>query len=381
MVMTTGREARVDSAVVVPAVTLLAGLLGWTLLSSTWAEQPGEAFGAVYRYALNAGFFLIVITSVRKRSDVAALIMAFVAGAAIAAVYGIVSPGQFEAEFGRLESAALDPNELAAVLVPAFGICMFAAIGLERRPGLRLAALGIGLISVVTIMLTVSRGGLIALVALLIVAVLVAGRWRPLIALVAVCVGAGAFLYFAGFASQNAVSHLEATTQGDQRFAEGRYTIWQIGWRMASANPVDGVGGGNFAISSRHYLLQPGETPRGDLILDQPLVAHNTYLETLVDLGVVGLSLFLGLLAFCVGAAIRAATAFKRLGDLDMELLSRAVVAGLAGILVADFFISEQFSKALWLLLAMGPALLAIAHRQAADAEQKPDGAALASGT
>jgi hypothetical protein len=33
------------------------------------------------------------------------------------------------------------------------------------------------------------------------------------------------------------------------------------------------------------------------------------------------------------------------------------------GILATDFFISDQFSKPLWIQLAMGPCLLAIARR------------------
>jgi O-antigen ligase len=381
MVMTTGRTAKVDSAIVTPAATLLAVLLGWTLLSATWAEQPGETFSTVYRYALNAGFFIIVLTAVRERRDAAGMIIAFIAGAAIAALYGIASPNQFEAEFGRLESAALDPNELSAVLVPAVGFCLFAAIGLTRRPGLRLAALGVGSICGLTILLTVSRGGLIALVMLLVAAVLIGGRWRLAVTLVAAAIAASGFIYFAAFASEDAVSHLEATTQGDARLAEGRYTIWQIAWRMAGANPVQGVGGGNFAVSSRHYLLQPGEAPRSDLVIDQPLATHNTFLETQVELGGIGLALFLGLIGFCFAAAVRAARAFKRLGDLEMELLARGLVAALAGILVADFFISEQFSKALWLLLALGPTMLAIARRQGAAAEVEPGEAALASTT
>jgi O-antigen ligase len=369
MLMTTGREAKVDAAVVRPVAVLLAGLLGWALLSATWAEEPSGAFAVVYRYALNAGFFIIVVTAVRKPRDAAALIIAFVAGAAIAAIYALASPGRFEADFGRLESAALDPNELAAVLVPAFGFCVFAAIGLKSRPGLRLAAVAIGLISALTILLTVSRGGLIALVVLLVAAVLVGGRWRPLLALTTISIAAAGLIYFAGFASPTAVSRLQSTTQGDERVVEGRYTIWQIAWRMAGANPIQGVGGGNFPVASRHYLLQPGSAPRSDLIVNEAVVVHNTYLETLVELGVVGLGLFLALVGFCLASAIKAATAFKRLGNLDMELLSRGLVAALAGILVADFFISEEFSKALWLLLAMGPTMLAIAHRVAGESD------------
>ncbi len=65
---------------------------------------------------------------------------------------------------------------------------------------------------------------------------------------------------------------------------------------MAGDNPVHGVGGGNFPTSSRHYLLEPGAAPRSDLVLDTPSVVHNTYLETLVEYGVIGLGLFLALL-------------------------------------------------------------------------------------
>jgi hypothetical protein len=44
-------------------------------------------------------------------------------------------------------------------------------------------------------------------------------------------------------------------------------------------------------------------------------------------------------------------------------VLGRALVIALVGMLAADFFASEQYSKQLWLLLALGPALLALAQR------------------
>ena len=44
-----------------------------------------------------------------------------------------------------------------------------------------------------------------------------------------------------------------------------------------------------------------------------------------------------------------------------MALLSRAVVVALVALLAMDFFLSDQFSKQLWLLLALCPAMLAIA--------------------
>jgi hypothetical protein len=41
-------------------------------------------------------------------------------------------------------------------------------------------------------------------------------------------------------------------------------------------------------------------------------------------------------------------------------------------ILAADFFLSEVYSKQLWLLLAIGPALLAVATRRVTE-EQEAD--------
>ena len=101
---------------------------------------------------------------------------------------------------------------------------------------------------------------------------------------------------------------------------------------------------------------------------------HNTYLETLAELGVIGAGLYLALIGFCVGALFKAARLFQRLEDVTMELLSRGLIAALTGLLVADFFISEQFNKALWLLLALGPAMLLIARGQ--EDRQTPDPAA-----
>jgi putative inorganic carbon (HCO3(-)) transporter len=361
LVMTSTRRVPIQNEYTRTLAFILGGFLGWVTLSAIWAEVPADAISTVQRYLLNAGFFVIVATTIRDRRDAGLLMGAFAAGAFIAAVYGLMSPGRFESEFGRLESAALDPNELSAVLVPAVAICMFTALGL-RRPLLQLTALAVGSVCGLTILMTVSRGGLIALFVMLVVAIIAGGRWRGQMLLIAATIAAGGFIYFAAFAPPSAVEHLQSTTQGDARFAEGRYTIWQIAWRMVEDNPVLGVGGGNFATESRNYLLEPGAAPRSDLIINRDIIVHNTYLETAVEYGVIGISLFLGLIVACYAALIKAVRTFKRNGDREMELLSRALLAAIAGILVADIFISEQFSKALWLLLAMGPAMLSVSR-------------------
>ncbi len=105
---------------------------------------------------------------------------------------------------------------------------------------------------------------------------------------------------------------------------------------------------------------------RLDFFTETPKVAHNMYLHLLVEVGIVGLALFGGLLLACVAAAVRAAWLFRRTGDVTLELLSRTVVAGSVGLLVADFFISAQYQRVLWILMGICLALYGVARRQAA---------------
>ena len=126
-----------------------------------------------------------------------------------------------------------------------------------------------------------------------------------------------------------------------------------------------GVGSANFEVSSKHYLSEPGALARTDQIIDKPKVAHNSYLEILSELGVIGFSLFVVLIGFSVGSTLLAARMFGRAGDRRMQAAALCVAVAMAGILAAGFFLSSQYNKQLWLLLGLGPALLTLARASA----------------
>ena len=132
---------------------------------------------------------------------------------------------------------------------------------------------------------------------------------------------------------------------------------------MIADNPVRGVGSATSSTASIHYLLEPGAILRDEFIVDKPQVAHNAYLHVLAETGFAGLVLFSGLLLAGLWAAWRAAGEFSRRGDPFLESCSRALVLALVALFVADAFASDQLNKGLWVLLGLGPALLAIARR------------------
>ena len=58
-------------------------------------------------------------------------------------------------------------------------------------------------------------------------------------------------------------------------------------------------------------------------------------------------------------AALAAAALLEAAGRRAEELLARALTVAIVAMLAADFFISNEYSKQLWLLLALAPAMLA----------------------
>lgn len=350
---------------------ILALFLGWAAISVVWAN--GEGFYTdLSRYLLNAVLFVIVYSAVRTRRGAGLVIGGFIAGASLTALYGIVArPVIDPSDAARLTSTIGDPNELASAMIAGVSLAVGALLGVRHLTGIRLAAGGAASIMLLAFLLTGSRGGLVGLAVALVVAVVVADRWRPRAVVAATVVAAVTAAFFAFYAPDDIRDRVLAATNGESRSQEGRDTIWVVALRMAEDRPVAGVGLASFDDEAVSYAVEPGRTFRTDEVIDNVSVAHNTYLQIWAELGLVGLALFLAVVAFSLSSAFRAALIFKRQGDLTMEVLARALLVALMGVLAADFFISQHFSKVLWLLLGLGPALLGLAR--AYDASDSPD--------
>jgi O-antigen ligase len=351
-----------------PLISWLAvAFLAWVALSSLWAESSSDTLTVLMQYALDALLFLIVFEAVRAPAHVKGLLAALVAGGAMAAAYGVVAAPDASSvatsptaasQLDRLRGTIADPNQLAAVLVVALVLAL-ALAAVTRSPARRLLLLGAGGLVLLSVFLTASRGGVVGLIAALAAGIVLARGHRVAAVGCALAVAAASVVCVALF--DPGVVQRYSTADG----GSGRTDIWKVGWRMVEANPIVGVGGGNFRDASPQYVLaEPGAIANSDIIIDQPHFAHNVYLEVLAELGGVGLALFLTLIGAAIGTGVQAARRFAQTGDSSMELLSRAVVVALVALLAMDFFLSDQYSKQLWLLLALCPALLAIASRE-----------------
>ena len=333
------------------------GIAVWALASSLWAVDSGIAVSSAVRLAQGIVLLFVVYTALKTLRDVRLVLGAYVVGALAALLAGI---GTSSGGGARLGGGVGNPNELAAVLVPAVMMCAFALLA-ERRPLARWAIGVIGLILLVGLFMTGSRGGLVGMTVALVAAIILAGPARmTILAATLVILGAG-IAYYTAFAPQDQVDRL-LSARADR--GTGREDIWTVALQVVRDKPFKGAGAGNFTVVAPSYAAGDINIKRVDLVVDQPKVVHNTYLEILAELGIVGAVLF-GLVV--IGALASAFLAIRRarVCPWEVQLQVRGFAVGLLGILSVYFFGSREYNKQLWLLLGVALALPLVVDRLA----------------
>lgn len=346
-------------------VVALAALIVWVTCSIALSENYGRALSEVSNWYVAALIFVIFATTLRTERDVRLVVAAFVFGAVMSVSIGLAATGLQPVDSaietathteGRLKGGSSDPNYLAAGIVPA--IVLAAGLATTTRSalwrwaiGMAVAVLAIGLAA------TQSRGGFLALIAAAAAALVLVRRHRMQIL-------AGLAL-LAGF-----VALMLATTPGAwERVTRmdgggnGRSDLWTVAWRVGQEHPVTGVGISDFAAEAHRYVRRPGQLTEAAQIVDRPHVAHNTYLQVLTELGVVGLALFVALLLALLTITYRAARDLSARGQPALASLASALFVAQLAWLVALFFISAAGDRRLWVLLALGAVLRGLAAR------------------
>jgi len=335
----------------------------WVTLSAAWSTQSALGSEIWFAWLQAALLFLVVTTTFSSARGIRLLVAAFVFGALIAVVIGLLGTGLTSsstaletASGSRFVGGSGDPNYLAAGIIPA-ALLTAGLIASTRNLLLRIG--GAVVIGVLTIGFVgaQSRGGLVAAVVAVVAAFLLFKRARAaVLALLLLVLAVGGVWYSANPKAWERVSSFDGS-------GTGRTELWEIAWRMGGDHPVVGVGLDNFIVQSPTYADRVGTLEHAGFVVETPLVAHNVYVQMFAEGGLIGLALLLLALGMAVGAAAHAAGRFEQQGDRAMATLSRTVVVAQLAMLTASFFISNGHDRRIWVLLAIGPALAAAAAR------------------
>jgi O-antigen ligase len=336
-------------------------LTAWNFCSVLWATDRGTAISTSFRLLQGVFLLFIVFSAVERPRDLRLLLSAYIAGAALTAVVGLSgATAQDSASYGttaRLSGGIGDPNELAAILLPALVVGAFSLTVLRGLLA-RLLLAGSVLLFLVALLLTQSRGAIVGVGVVFAAALIFAGPVRGrAIAVMLVIAGLGV-LYYVLIAPPEALSRITQFSAGG---GTGRTDLWAVAVRMFTDHPLIGVGSGNFPVVEPVYALANLDITRIDFVVDRPHIAHNTYLQSLSETGVIG---GIGLLLVFVTAlaiAWRAARSLAGTRLLSLEVTTRGLIVGTIGTFAAFSFISALYDKQLWVLLGLlaGSATLA----------------------
>lgn len=223
-----------------------------------------------------------------------------------------------------------NPNDLAALCLFPIGACAGIAT-VERNKYLRLIGFaGVGVLALV-ILLTESRGAMIALGAGVLALLLLSRRRVRDIFILGILGGTAAIVApkdvwnrLAGLAN---VSVEEGMTEVDpEQSASARWTIWGIAAIQVRDHPVTGVGIGMMPETNRWYALRQGLVweVRGERD------THSTYLRIAAETGIPGLLMYLVMWGAAIVKLQRARAATKHARPHEHQFLTFLLLSTIA---------------------------------------------------
>jgi putative inorganic carbon (HCO3(-)) transporter len=310
-----------------------------------------ESVRAVLDMVTYVGFYFVVLAWVDSRQRIRKVLEALLLSTIVTTVFAayqqiirgytslwlyVYPPGDYFEEWsGRSTSFLSYPTLLASYInlsLPFALACYVLGRGRWKKIGGY--TFGLGSLALLS---TQSIGGLLAFVAILVLAIFcfVRNHKKKLVFLAGIC--ALMCLFYLLRTDLNPI-HTEEIVGSD---LVTRLLVWDAAWNLFVHSPVSGVGWGNFANRYDADVV-PG-------LFD----AHNTYLQLLAETGLVGFVSFLYLV-------VQSGRQAWRQWYSSVDFLDRALAFGILGALLSilvhgfvDFSLAMQVGTLLWMLLAL----------------------------
>jgi O-antigen ligase len=277
--------------------------------------------------------------------------------------YGFVPSPRYQGPIG-------DPNYFAQLLVVAVPLALVLAVT-ATAPWKRWVAIASTVLIVAGIVLTYSRGAVVAL-AFIVIGLVVFRQIKARHLLVGV-VGLAVVIaavpsYRARVASLGSVqgANAQAGSQAasPDESVRARATEMRAALLAIESHPVLGLGPGGFPLHYQEYALQVGGEVHArvkfgpDKGTEPERQAHDVYLSVATDNGGVGLLVFLAIIFVTMRSLLRVRRRASDDGDAMTASLATGYALAIVGFLTAGIFLSLAYERYFWLLLALATALV-----------------------
>jgi O-antigen ligase len=329
------------------ALKWLVIYLGLWVTMSMYSEHPAGGTGPLPKtlicsllMAQIVLLFWVAYNLLSSEKIAKATLWVLVAGSVSLRVFALLHLVHSHWFEGRLYIVGQNPNQMAHHM--AVGLVALIGLATAQKAGGRwplVVVIPCAAVLLYTIVQSGSRGGATAVTAGLLALAFQGGSLRQQIRAVLVCVLAGGFLYWAIERSPTMTQRYDQTFKsGDMA---GREDLFPNAWQMFLEKPVLGWGPiDNWDELGRRAPLRRADHPEGER---EP---HNSALEILTSVGLVGAIPIFIALGLCTVAAWRARASPR--GVLPFALVVVVVVVNMSG--------SFLLSKLDWIVLAYAAA-------------------------
>jgi probable O-glycosylation ligase (exosortase A-associated) len=334
-----------------PIVWLILVYLLWVSITTIFAQDLELASGKLSKFSKI--ILLVIMTAImtNTRERLLALVALLTVSVGFWSVWGgvgtIANLGRYV--YSGPEGTMIgDRNHLALTMAMTAPLMMFIGTQMTNK-WLRWAAYAGAALTILGVMGTQSRGGLVSLAAMALF-LIIRSRHRFQMGIASAIIGVGAF----AVADQAWVDRM-VTIENYQEDASaaGRFQMWRYGMEIAKEFPLTGAG---------FRLYHNGELAAGRLPDGMPVRAsHSIFFEVLGEHAYIGLFLFLTLAAAGFLTCWRIRSLVKQRPDLDWaRKLALGLEVSLIAYLTGGAFLEVAIFDYYYTLLAV----IAITHAQ-----------------
>jgi O-antigen ligase len=323
--------------------------LGWITASLMWSPILNWAY---YFQALQLFLATLLIADYLSQSPekLGIILKGYMTSAFIIATLGIynffvnsqnASGFSFESRSSGIEGQGVET--FAFSLIPAF-LASFHYLITAKRPFGRWLSGGLMVVFATGMIVSGTRGSWVATIAALMLVYLPRLKARHLLTIVlVVMLGIGGVLQIPAVANFVYFRTSDAVSSG----GAGRINIWLVSWQMFLQHPVLGIGWRmqEYIMDIRDLELVPQNVNWDDYRGFQPRLAHNIYLQTLVELGLIGFALFMLWILPLITSRIRQNNKLHDLWLIVLAILVAMLIGGLTN--------PEFHKKYFWFALAL----------------------------
>jgi O-antigen ligase len=316
----------------------------WFLISNLNASIQPDGNGRIWLFTFVQLLALVWLTSqiMDEPNKHYILFLSYSITTGISALYAIYHGGIATTVMDSIRSGGLTSGANTAARY--FLVALVFLYFLQARPATtkfrRLMMFTLMGVIILGVLVTVSRTGLVLLVAAFGMIYMLEGRRNIPQVFAFGLLGLIVMWFFADNVVSIANSIIPSIQTGSDTVGI-RYALWQAGIRMFVSHPIAGVGIGRYPQELPFYgfdLLKAHYLNDG---------AHNMYIQVAAETGIVGLSIFMSIL-------ILGLVAFWKSSKVDNEEISTVAKAWLIAfvlIIVGGITKHDQYDKLLWLVI------------------------------